>query len=65
MGSDARIADQTHEMLLDLCNALNDLTEQEKITELLPINVQQLYVFSKLGKFEEAEKLASDIALEE
>lgn len=48
----------------DLCNALDDLTDQEKIAELLPISVQQLYVVSKLGKPEEAEKLASGIALE-
>lgn len=48
----------------DLCNALDDLTDQEKIAELLPISVQQLYVVSKLGKTEEAEKLAADIALE-
>ncbi|KAF6224983.1 hypothetical protein HO133_010178 [Letharia lupina] len=57
------------EMLLkrarDLCNALDDLTDQEKIAELLPISVQQLYVVSKLGKIEEAETLASGIALEE
>lgn len=49
----------------DLCDSLDELTIQEKIAELLPINVQQLYVASKLGKTEEAEKLASDIALEE
>lgn len=49
----------------DLCNAFDELTIQEKIAELLPINVQQLYVATKLGKTEEAEKLASDIALEE
>lgn len=48
----------------DLCNALDDLTDQEKIAELLPISVQQLYVVNKLGKTEEAEKLAADIALE-
>ncbi|KAF6234592.1 hypothetical protein HO173_007218 [Letharia columbiana] len=57
------------EMLLkrarDLCNALDDLTDQEKIAELLPISVQQLYVVSMLGKTEEAETLASGIALEE
>ena len=52
-------------VLPDLCNALDDLTDQEKVAELLPISVQQLYVVSKLGKIEEAEKLASGIALEE
>lgn len=52
-------------MFLDLCIAVDDLTDQEKTAELLPISVQQLYVVSRLGKTEEAEKLASDIALEE
>lgn len=52
-------------MLVDLCNALDELTEQEKTAELLPISVQQLYLLSKLGKTEEADKLASDISLQE
>lgn len=52
-------------MLLDLCNALDDLKDQEKISELLPISVQQLYVISRLGKTEEAEMLSSSMALEE
>ena len=56
---------QAHDMHSDLCNALNDLTDQEKLVELLSISVQQLYVASKLGKIDEAEKLASGIALEE
>ena len=51
-------------MLVDLCNALDELTEQEKTAELLPISVQQLYLLSKLGKTEEADKLASDISLQ-
>ena len=59
------VVDPAHEVLLDLCNALDDLTDKEKIAELLPISVQQLYVASKLGKPEEAEKLASGFALEE
>ena len=52
-------------MRSDLCNSVDDLTDQEKKAELLPISVQQLYVVNKLGKIEEAEKLASAIALEE
>ncbi|KAM0795610.1 hypothetical protein BDR22DRAFT_813376 [Usnea florida] len=51
--------------LSDLCNALDDLTDQEKLAELVPINIQQLYVVSKLGKAEEAETLASGIVLED
>ncbi|KAL8903174.1 MAG: hypothetical protein Q9207_004096 [Kuettlingeria erythrocarpa] len=46
----------------DLCNALDDLTEAEKVAELLPIRVQQLYVSIRLGKSDDAEKLASQIA---
>ena len=56
--------DLAHAMRLDLCNALDDLTVQEKTAELLPIGVQQLYAASTLGKTDEADKLASDIALE-
>lgn len=61
----SHIVDLAHDVLSDLCNALDDLTDQEKVAELLPISVQQLYVVSKLGRPEEAEKLASGIALEE
>lgn len=53
------------EEILDLCNSLNELSEQEKTVELLPIGVQQLYVLSKLGKTEEAEKVASQISLQQ
>lgn len=45
----------------DLCNALDELTEEDKHAELLPITVQQIYVYVKQGKFEEAEKLAATI----
>jgi signal recognition particle subunit SRP72 len=41
----------------DLCEALDELTDEEKRTEVLPIMVQQAYVFTKLGKLEEAEAL--------
>ena len=52
-------------MLLDLCNALEELTEEEKTAELLPISVQQLYLLRRLGKTDEADKLASGISLQE
>lgn len=42
----------------DLCNALEDMTEEEKQTELLPIAVQQVYVLARQGRTEEAESLA-------
>ena len=54
-----------HIVLVDLCNSLDDLSAQEKTAELLPIGVQQLYVFIRLGKTEDAERTASEIAIEE
>ncbi|KAK5133223.1 hypothetical protein LTR08_008058 [Meristemomyces frigidus] len=45
----------------DLCNALEDLSQEEKLAELLPITVQQVYVLSRQGKKEEAEKMAEGI----
>ncbi|KAH7348715.1 hypothetical protein BKA65DRAFT_550782 [Rhexocercosporidium sp. MPI-PUGE-AT-0058] len=41
----------------DLCEALDELSDEEKRAEILPIMVQQAYVFTKLGKLEEAEAL--------
>ena len=52
-------------MMVDLCSALDELTDQEKMAELLSIRVQQLYVLSKMRRVEDAEKLASDILLKE
>lgn len=52
-------------MRLDLCSSLEELSEQEKNAELLPIGVQQLYVLCRLGKVDEAEKLASSISIQE
>ena len=48
-----------------LCASLDELTEAEKTAEILPIQVQQLYVLGKLGKTAEAEKLASEIVVQE
>lgn len=45
----------------DLCNALDELTEEDKHAELLPITVQQIYIYVRQGKLEEAEKLAATI----
>ncbi|KAJ5038181.1 uncharacterized protein L3040_007049 [Drepanopeziza brunnea f. sp. 'multigermtubi'] len=47
----------------DLCEALDDLSEQEKRAEVLPIMVQQVYVLTKLGKVEEAEGLQKMISI--
>jgi len=43
---------------LALCEAADELDEEEKHNELLPIITQQLYVASRLGKTAEAQKLA-------
>lgn len=40
-------------------------SEQERIAELLPISVQQLYVLTAMGKLQQAETLAAEIALDE
>lgn len=45
----------------DLCNALDDMSEEDKQIELASITVQQVYVLARLGKPEEAEKLANGI----
>ncbi|KAF2481693.1 hypothetical protein BDY17DRAFT_252876 [Neohortaea acidophila] len=45
----------------NLCNALEDMTDDEKEAEMLPIIVQQAYVLAKLGRFEEAERLSQSI----
>ncbi|KAK4993766.1 Signal recognition particle subunit SRP72 [Elasticomyces elasticus] len=49
----------------DLCNALEDLSEADKQAELLPLAVQHVYVLARQGRLDEAEKLASDIPMQE
>jgi signal recognition particle subunit SRP72 len=49
----------------NLCEALDELTDEEKRAEVLPIMVQQAYVFTKLGKREEAEALQRIINIAE
>ena len=49
----------------DLCEALDELSDEEKRAEVLPIMVQQAYVFTKLGKLEEAEALQKMINIAE
>jgi signal recognition particle subunit SRP72 len=49
----------------DLCEALDELTDEEKRAEVLPIMVQQAYVFTKLGKLAEAEALEKMINIAE
>jgi signal recognition particle subunit SRP72 len=45
----------------DLCEAFDELTDEEKRAEVLPIMVQQIYVLTRLGKLEEAEQLQKHI----
>lgn len=49
----------------DLCEGLDELTDEEKRAEVLPIMVQQAYVFTKLGKLEQAEALEKMINIAE
>ncbi|KAL2140604.1 hypothetical protein VTI28DRAFT_3568 [Corynascus sepedonium] len=49
----------------DLCEATDELNEEEKKAELVPIIVQQAYVFTKLGKLEEAVKLQNSLSLDD
>jgi signal recognition particle subunit SRP72 len=49
----------------DLCESLDELSEEEKRAEVLPIMVQQAYVLTKLGKLEEAEALQAQINIAE
>lgn len=46
-----------------LCKAADELSEDDKEVELLSITVQQVYVLSRLGKSEEAEKLCANMDL--
>jgi len=66
-GSIARGEFAKAEMLLkrakELCKHSEDLSEQQKVEELLPISVQQLYVLLSLGKTTEAEALVNEITL--
>ncbi|EME84188.1 uncharacterized protein MYCFIDRAFT_152438 [Pseudocercospora fijiensis CIRAD86] len=45
----------------DLCTSLDDLSVQEKQAELLPIKVQRVYVLERLGRIDEAAKIAQEL----
>ncbi|KAL1860480.1 hypothetical protein VTK73DRAFT_7303 [Phialemonium thermophilum] len=49
----------------DLCEASEDLSDEEKRIELVPIIVQQAYVSARLGKIEEAVSLQKLVSLED
>ena len=46
----------------ELCKHNEDLTEDQKTEELLPISVQQLYVLHALGKTPEADSVTEEIS---
>lgn len=48
----------------ELCKHSEDLSNEEKIAELLPINVQYLYVLERLGKVEDAERISAEIIVQ-
>ena len=50
---------------IDVCQASEDLSDEEKAIEILPIRVQQLYVLTRLGKVDEANALAGQISSQE
>ncbi|KAK4104990.1 hypothetical protein N658DRAFT_465093 [Parathielavia hyrcaniae] len=49
----------------DLCEATEELDEDEKKAELVPILVQQVYVLMKLGKADEAAALQKSLGLDD
>lgn len=49
----------------ELCKHSDDLTDQQKAEELLPISIQQLFVLLSLGKTAEAEGLANEITIDD
>ncbi|KAF2751228.1 hypothetical protein M011DRAFT_463961 [Sporormia fimetaria CBS 119925] len=50
---------------IELCNAAEDLTDEEKKSEILPMRVQQVYVLTRMGKIDEAEQLSTTIPFAE
>ncbi|KAF4544770.1 Signal recognition particle [Lasiodiplodia theobromae] len=48
-----------------LCLASEDLSEEDKKAEIMPIIIQQIYVLHKLRKFDEAAKLGEEVSLQE
>jgi signal recognition particle subunit SRP72 len=48
----------------ELCKTSDDLSSEDKVTEMLPISVQELYVLIKQGKLEQAEEIVKGIAVD-
>ncbi len=49
----------------ELCEATEDLDDEEKKAELVPIIVQQAYVYTKLGKLDEAAGLQKSLSFDD
>ncbi|QKX64211.1 uncharacterized protein TRUGW13939_11384 [Talaromyces rugulosus] len=49
----------------ELCKTSEYLSPEDKASELLPINIQQLYTLLRQGKLESAEEVAREISLNE
>ncbi|KAJ6010686.1 hypothetical protein N7451_002098 [Penicillium sp. IBT 35674x] len=49
----------------NICQTSEELSPEDKVTELLPIAVQHLYVLIQQGKTEEAESLLNEISVED
>lgn len=49
---------------VELCKTSEDLSPEEKESELLPITIQQLYTLVSQGKVEEAEEIVKEISLD-
>lgn len=45
---------------LELCNDLEDLSEQEKQSELEPVTAQEIYALTRTGQFDRALELSKD-----
>lgn len=48
----------------ELCKTSDDLSSEDKVIEMLPISVQELYVLIKQGKLEQAEEIVKGIAVD-
>jgi signal recognition particle subunit SRP72 len=45
-----------------LCNASDELSEEDKAAEIIPMLVQQIYVLVRLGKLDEADELVASLS---
>jgi signal recognition particle subunit SRP72 len=48
----------------ELCKTSDDLSSEDKVTEMLPISVQELYILIKQGKLEQAEEIVKEITVD-